>query len=383
MTKTLDMNIELRQWYFGDEESLIRLYDSYDRSSCDWELPQPGKCSKDQANRAIRRHVDIAYYGVGYAQAVVLDGSVVGHVEYIRRGDLHDASCDLKIALLPEACGHGVGSEAVRQMIKHAFEVDNCECVSAAILETNTTARRMAEKVGMVYRGPDETFEGSFHGQPCSRLVYEICRPQPLPQPQGEGVEVKPWHRRDIDSLLSLFTTVDGRYDDLPDLVEEVRRDYLYDGSQEPSPEWLQERLLYRLSQYVDQWNALEKAGGSIYRAIVSDGAVVGLVFVNVVTGNRSLDGVMGYMLLPQHCGKGIATKAVELMLGEAFRLRGLHRVTAYVYKPNVASSRVLEKNGFTLEGVQREGVLCQGVPTDYLLYGLLRREFEEWCPLG
>ena len=43
MTKTLDMNIELRQWYFGDEESLIRLYDSYDRSSCDWDLPEPGE----------------------------------------------------------------------------------------------------------------------------------------------------------------------------------------------------------------------------------------------------------------------------------------------------------------------------------------------------
>jgi len=51
------------------------------------------------------------------------------------------------------------------------------------------------------------------------------------------------------------------------------------------------------------------------------------------------------------------------------------HRISAWVYSPNVASKRVLEKNGFCLEGVQKEAVLCEGVPTDHILYGLLKSE--------
>ena len=133
--------------------------------------------------------------------------------------------------------------------------------------------------------------------------------------------------------------------------------------------------MLFAMRGNVDEWNIRERHGGDIYRAIVNDGEIVGLVSVRMQYGKQSLDGLLGYMMMPEHCGKGIATKAVRLMLEEAFSLRKLHRISAWVYRPNVASTRVLEKNGFCIEGVQKEAVLCEGLPTDHILYGLLKSD--------
>lgn len=392
------MDIELRQWYFGDEDILINLYNNYDRSYCDLNYPEPGQCDHDEANWHIRCSVDMGCNWNGWARAIVvnqaegipLDGlpdskisslieteekdkmvkRVVGYIKYTKRTDLYDANCDVSVILLPEACGHGVGSEALKQMIKHAFYVHNYEGVYATMLDSNKAARRMCEKAGMTYCGVDDSQKWTFHGEPCTKVVYAIQRPKK--EIAQKGVAIKPWERRDIDALAHLFETYDGRYDDVSDPLADIRRYHQYDENWEPSPEWLHERMLFAMHDYVDQWNVDEEQGGDICRAIVNDGEIVGLVSLRMQNGKRSIDGLLGYMMMSEHCGKGIATKAVSLMLDEVFRLRKLHRVTARVYGPNKASIRVLEKNGFQLEGVLREAVLCEGKPTDYLVYGLL-----------
>ena len=48
--------------------------------------------------------------------------------------------------------------------------------------------------------------------------------------------------------------------------------------------------------------------------------------------------------------GKGAATTAVKLFLEEVVSRYGLKSVGAFVYADNLASIRMLEKNGFTLE---------------------------------
>jgi RimJ/RimL family protein N-acetyltransferase len=52
-----------------------------------------------------------------------------------------------------------------------------------------------------------------------------------------------------------------------------------------------------------------------------------------------------------------------------------LKRVYACVFAPNVASSRVLEKAGFELEGCHRRAVWKDGELLDELVYGLLPDE--------
>ena len=73
---------------------------------------------------------------------------------------------------------------------------------------------------------------------------------------------------------------------------------------------------------------------------------------------------------------KGLTTEAVGLALRFAFEELGLHRIYASTFKPNVGSRKVLERNGFKLEGVMREAVVRYGQRHDFLNYGILSQEF-------
>ena len=61
----------------------------------------------------------------------------------------------------------------------------------------------------------------------------------------------------------------------------------------------------------------------------------------------------IGYFVLPHARGRGVATTVARLLAEHAFSL-GILRVAAYVNVGNVASERVLERAGFTREGVVR-----------------------------
>ena len=80
----------------------------------------------------------------------------------------------------------------------------------------------------------------------------------------------------------------------------------------------------------------------------------------------------LGYWLGRQHWGRGVATAAVEGICRYGFETVGLKRIYACVFEPNTASTRVLEKVGFRLEGVHRKAVWKDGELLDELMYGLL-----------
>ena len=52
-------------------------------------------------------------------------------------------------------------------------------------------------------------------------------------------------------------------------------------------------------------------------------------------------------------------------------------RITGLVYAPNIASQKVLEKNGFVKEGLQRDAVFKDGKIYDLVLYGKRKVEQE------
>ena len=61
----------------------------------------------------------------------------------------------------------------------------------------------------------------------------------------------------------------------------------------------------------------------------------------------------IGYCVLPHARGRGVGTTIARLLAEHAFSL-GIERVAAYVNVGNIASERVLERAGFTREGVVR-----------------------------
>jgi [ribosomal protein S5]-alanine N-acetyltransferase len=55
----------------------------------------------------------------------------------------------------------------------------------------------------------------------------------------------------------------------------------------------------------------------------------------------------LGYGTYPTHCGQGYMTEAVKAIIDWAFLQKNVKKVLADTEKNNVASYRVLEKNGF------------------------------------
>ncbi|MGH3621317.1 MAG: GNAT family N-acetyltransferase, partial [Sciscionella sp.] len=71
------------------------------------------------------------------------------------------------------------------------------------------------------------------------------------------------------------------------------------------------------------------------------------------------LDGVASpsYWVAAKARGRGVATAALRLMLGEAIA-RDTHRVELEIHRDNAASRRVAEKLGFFLVGTTKHPVL-------------------------
>lgn len=87
------------------------------------------------------------YNNVGYSRVVVHDGKVVGHVQITKRIDIYDANCDFDIYLLPEACGKGVGTWVLKEMVDYAFHGHyNFECLFVTMYESNKAATRMCDE---------------------------------------------------------------------------------------------------------------------------------------------------------------------------------------------------------------------------------------------
>ncbi|MDH3494421.1 MAG: GNAT family N-acetyltransferase [Acidobacteriota bacterium] len=104
-------------------------------------------------------------------------------------------------------------------------------------------------------------------------------------------------------------------------------------------------------------------------------GKIVGTsTLLNLDRPNRR--GEIGFAVAQASWGKGIATEAVETLIGFAFNTLDLHRLEADVDPKNTASLRVLEKQGFVREGLLRERWYQMGEVQDTVFLGLLKREW-------
>ncbi len=83
----------------------------------------------------------------------------------------------------------------------------------------------------------------------------------------------------------------------------------------------------------------------------------------------------IGYWLGEPFWGRGVATLAVRAVVEYAFASFDLVRLHASVFEWNAASSRVLEKAGFTLESRERKSVTKDGKTIDAFVYALVRDE--------
>ena len=82
----------------------------------------------------------------------------------------------------------------------------------------------------------------------------------------------------------------------------------------------------------------------------------------------------IGYMLLPEHQGKGIITEAIQLLVDYGFNEMNMHSLEAIIDPENTASARVLEKNNFVKEAHFKENEFYDGKFLDAVVYSILNK---------
>jgi RimJ/RimL family protein N-acetyltransferase len=104
------------------------------------------------------------------------------------------------------------------------------------------------------------------------------------------------------------------------------------------------------------------------------DGVKIGAVF-HFLNGNFM---EIGYILAQNERRKGYGSEAVKIIVDYLFLSKVLVRVQAITGVDNFASHRVLEKAGFTREGIVRRSAFIRGEWRDGCLYSILREEWKE-----
>ena len=89
-----------------------------------------------------------------------------------------------------------------------------------------------------------------------------------------------------------------------------------------------------------------------------------------------------GVWLHPKAWGNGYALEAGAHLIDFGFQELGLHRVSAAVTAPNVASSALCVRLGFAHEGATREAAFVRGEYVDVERYGLLVDEWDGPAPV-
>ena len=115
---------------------------------------------------------------------------------------------------------------------------------------------------------------------------------------------------------------------------------------------------------------------GNVY-AILDEDEIAGTISLSNVVRGAFQSANIGYWVDRDRNGRGLASRAVEAVAAEAFGPIGLHRLEAGTLVDNIASQRVLEKNGFTRIGVAPRYLRIGGAWRDHVLY---QRTVDQWA---
>lgn len=168
---------------------------------------------------------------------------------------------------------------------------------------------------------------------------------------------LRPFTMGDLDALYAIQSR------------EDVAR-YLYWSPR--TREEVRERLAERAGQY-----RFDELNDSITLAVVRRDTedMIGTANLNWASREHG-QGELGYVLHPDHHGRGFATEVATALLRLGFEDVGMHRICGRADGRNEASARVLAKAGMRREAYLRENEFVKGEWVDEVIYALLAQEW-------
>jgi RimJ/RimL family protein N-acetyltransferase len=150
---------------------------------------------------------------------------------------------------------------------------------------------------------------------------------------------------------------------------EDVTR-YLYWGPRSPDEARHMLERLMRMTAIDDDSSALRLA------ALLQDsGVLIGDFSLQRVSREHG-QGEIGFIVHPDHHGKGYATEGASLLLRLGFEELELHRIVGRCDARNTASARLMERLGMRREAHLRENEFVKGEWCDELIYAMLASEW-------
>lgn len=105
--------------------------------------------------------------------------------------------------------------------------------------------------------------------------------------------------------------------------------------------------------------------------AIDVNGTAVGSIGIHPQSDIMKMNAELGYWLGEAYWGKGIVPAAVKQVVAFAFATYNINRIYARPFGTNLASQRVLEKCGFTLDARINGNINKYGETLDELIYSV------------
>ena len=167
---------------------------------------------------------------------------------------------------------------------------------------------------------------------------------------QGQGFKLRGWQMDDVESL--------QKHADNPNIFSFLFDRFPHPYTTEAAVEWITSKLIQE---------------PVLNFAIDVDGQVVGVIGLDMRPDIYRKAPLLGYWLSETLWGRGIMTKAIQLMIAYAFTNLDVVRIQAGVLSNNPRSMRVLEKSGFTKEGVLKNNLIKNGVILDEHIYGMVK----------
>lgn len=131
-------------------------------------------------------------------------------------------------------------------------------------------------------------------------------------------------------------------------------------------------RIAFRRRVRHYQREAREDLGYAFLLFADGSNTLLGGVTLSNVRRGVTQSATLGYWLGRSQLRRGYMTEAVAAVIPFAFDHLRLHRIEAAAMPANVASLRVLERNGFKREGLARRYLKIDGTWQDHILHALL-----------
>jgi RimJ/RimL family protein N-acetyltransferase len=248
----------------------------------------------------------------------------------------------------PSARGRGLGRELAEAVVGWARD-RGFERLRLGVTAEAPAALRLYERLGFVRTGAARPLRSD--SSLCEHELELELRPPPR-RIETERLELRPFEPGDLAAVHDIHRR--------PEMVR-----WLYEDAARTLDEdrpWLEGRIRrVRFGQ----------SGDGLGFAAVRDGTVIGDLSLTLSSAEHR-QGEIGFLIHPDHQGRGYATEAAGALLELAFGTFGLHRVVGRLEARNVASARVLEKLGMRREAHLVENELVKGEWQSEAIYAVL-----------